>query len=457
MIAQAPTIYSLQAPKDVSLNDIQAELNNIWQSYGIAGADGTLPAATRAATFTLVVYEPEETQYLLATLGFYKGPIDGILGPQTIGAVRDAQKAFGLARTGKATQEMITRLREEAAKVHHGAAGGNESESASTNYGSTPNIADEIASRNPCRIIALLPIAGEDKGVQAQVSAYCPIQKQSSGGALVCCEYITLTGTAAALERIGGMLPALLIGGLPKFLWWKATPDKGNALFKRLSAICNNVIVDSCNFNDAETDLVNLQSLAESGIPIADLNWRRISAWQELTAQAFDPPQRRAALTEIDRVAIDYEKGNPNQALLYLGWLGSRLNWRPVSYKKENGDYVISRISFVAPDQRQIEAELAGVPLGDVGDIPGDLIALRLSSTNPQADCGTMICSETGGCMRMETQGGAQSSGLFQHVTSLSEQKAESLMSEQVQRWGQEVLFEESLAVTAKILKLANS
>jgi glucose-6-phosphate dehydrogenase assembly protein OpcA len=143
--------------------------------------------------------------------------------------------------------------------------------------------------------------------------------------------------------------------------------------------------------------------------------------------------------------------------LLFLSWLASRLNWRPVSYQQESGDYDIMRVSFVTSGQRQVEAELAGVPVADGGEVSGDLIALRLSSTNPQANCGTLICSETGGCMRMETQGGAQSSGLFQQVTSLSEQKAEFLLSQQVQRWGHEVLFEESLAVTAQILKLAQS
>lgn len=450
MIAQAPTLFSLQEPKDVSLTEIDAELNQIWQSYGLAGADGTLPAATRATTFTLVVYEPEETQYLLASLGFYKGPIDGILGPQTIAALRDAQKAYGLSRTGKATPELLARLREEVGKAH---GGGNDANGNSASYSTTPNIADEIALRNPCRIIALLPIAGDDQGVKAQVSTYCPIQKQSTS-ALVCCEYITLTGTAAALERIGGMIPELLIGGLPKFLWWKGTPDGNNPLFKRLAAVCNNVIVDSCKFNKPESDLLALQSLVESGIPLADLNWRRLGAWQELTAEAYDQPQRRAALPEVDRVSLDYEKGNPAQALLYIGWLAGRLGWRPVACKIEQGDYVIHRISFIAPDQRQIEAELAGVPVGETGEVMGDLIALRLSSTNPKANAGTLICTETGGCMRMETQGGAQASGVFQQVSSLSEQKAESLLSEQVQRWGQEVLYEESLAVTAKILKL---
>ncbi len=57
--------------------------------------------------------------------------------------------------------------------------------------------------------------------------------------------------------------------------------------------------------------------------------------------------------------------------------------------------------------------------------------------------------------MRMETHGGAQSAGVFQQITSLSEQKAEVLLSQQVQRWGKEALFEESLGVTVQLIKLA--
>jgi len=455
MAAQAPTIYSLQAPKDVSFTEIEAELHQIWQSYGIGGENGGLPAATRATTFTLVVYEPEETQFLLTATGFYSGPIDGILGPQTETALRDLQKKYNLPETGTATPETLVILREEYTKHQRNDGTGNKSNGLEYSFSpSSPTIADEIAIRNPCRIIALCPVAGEDEGVKVQLSAYCPIQKQSSS-TLICCEYITLSGTVPALERVGGMIPALLIGGLPKFLWWKGTPDAQNPLFKRLAAVCNNVIVDSCNFNQPETNLANLQELVETGVPLADLNWRRLAAWQELTAQAYDPPNRRASLKDVDRVTIDYEKGNPAQALLFLGWLASRLEWLPVSYQKESGDYDITRIRFVSQDQKQIEAELAGVPVAQEGDIMGDLIALRLSSTNNQANCSTVICSETGGCMRMETHGGAQSAGLFQQVSSLAEQKAEALLSKQVQRWGREVLFEDSLLIIAKALKLA--
>jgi len=374
-MTQSPPLLSLQNPKDVSLEEIEAELNQIWQANR-TGEDGAL--ATRATTFTMIIYEAE----------------------------------------GK-TQES--------------------------------QMAQAIAAANPCRIITLYPQPGEDEGVSAQVSAYCPIQKQGSNS-LVCCEYINLTGTPKALERIGGMISALMLSELPKFLWWKAVPAPESNLFQRLADSSDIIIVDSSSFAEPEAELYCISQVLQEGMVFADLNWRRLAAWQELTAEAFDPPERRSALTEVDRVTIDYEKGNPAQALMFLGWLASRLQWEPIAYEHEGGDYDIRRIKFTNDEQREVEAELAGIPV-EAGDIPGDLISLRLSSTNLKADCCTVLCSETTGCMRMEAGGGAQSCRI-QQVTPLFDQKTEQLLTQQLQRWGREVLYEESMARTYGMLKL---
>ncbi|MGH2414320.1 MAG: glucose-6-phosphate dehydrogenase assembly protein OpcA [Microcystaceae cyanobacterium] len=454
-MTQSPPLVSLQAPKDVSIDDIEAALRDIWQSYS-GGEEGL--TATRATTFSIVVYEPDAIQQLLAALGFYTGPIDGIAGPRTTAAIKSVQKAYNMEVTGKSDEQLLSKLREAFKQAKELGQLTDAEARAALPYSPDlegAGIADTIAVSNPCRIITLSPTAEADQGVEAQVSAYCPIQKRDQN-TLVCCEYINLRGTAAALERIGGVISELMISGLPKFVWWKASPEPDYGLFKRLVSHSDTIIIDSSAFTEPENDLFQISELLEQGTPIADLNWARLAAWQELTAEAFDPPERRTALSEVDKVTIDYEKGNPAQALMYLGWVASRLQWRPVSYQKEGGDYDIRRIQFTTEDQRLIEAELAGVPLADWGEVLGDLISLRLSSTNLEADCCTVLCSGTTGCMRMEAGGGAQACRI-QQVTPLSDQKTEKLLSQQLQRWGRDLLYEESLNVTHQILKLVES
>jgi glucose-6-phosphate dehydrogenase assembly protein OpcA len=445
-------LVSLQAPKDVSIDEIEAELRSLWQSYG---SDEEGAAATRAATFSLIVYEPDGTQQLLAALGFYTGPIDGIAGTRTEAAIKAAQQAYNFEVTGKATAELLTKLQTEFARIKAEDKLTLENQTAPINYSpdaAGAGIADAIASTNPCRIVTLCPILGEDEGVKAQVSAYCPIQKQQKN-TLVCCEYITLTGTAEALERIGGMIFALAIPDLPKFVWWKATPSPDYPLFKRSIDLTDTIIFDSSSFNHPEADLISVSNLIQQEVALADLNWRRLAPWQELSAAAFDPPERRAAIYEVDKVTLDYERGNQSQALMFLGWIASRLKWHPVSYQLEGGDYDIRRVKFTDDKQREIEAELAGIPTADWGDIPGDLISLRLSSKNLDADCCTVLCSSTTGCMRMEAGGGAQACYIEQ-VASVSDQKTENLLAQQLQRWGREMLYEESMAIVDRILKL---
>ncbi|MDJ0731721.1 MAG: glucose-6-phosphate dehydrogenase assembly protein OpcA [Crocosphaera sp.] len=455
MTTQTPPLVSLQDPKDVSIDVIEAELRSIWQSYS-DNEDGII--ATRATSFTFIVYEPEPTQYLLAALGFYTGPIDGIAGPRTTAAIKSAQKAYNMEVTGKSNQEFIHKLQTEFEQAKANGQLNEEQKMAAGSY--TPDlegtgIADSIAASNPCRIITLCPTVGEDEGVKAQVSAYCPINKRSQN-TLICCEYITLRGTAAALERVGGIISELTISGLPTFVWWKASPEPEYGLFKRLASQGDTLVLDSSNFSEPEAQLLQLGQMLEQNIPLADLNWARLSPWQELTAAAFDPPERRDAVLEIDRVTIDYEKGNPTQALMFLGWVASRLQWRPVGYEQEDGDYDIRRVKFLNNEQKTIEAELAGVPLADWGDVLGDLISLKLSSTNLQADCCTVLCSGTTGCMRMEASGGAQACRIEQ-VTSLADQKTDQLIQKQLQRWGTDALYEESIDVTMGILKLAEN
>jgi glucose-6-phosphate dehydrogenase assembly protein OpcA len=55
----------------------------------------------------------------------------------------------------------------------------------------------------------------------------------------------------------------------------------------------------------------------------------------------------------------------------------------------------------------------------------------------------------------MEAGGGAQACRI-QQVTPMFDQQTEQLLSQQLRRWGREMLYEESMAVTSQIVKLTN-
>ncbi len=376
-------VVALQAPKDVSLSEIESELRQIW--LGVGGDEEAGPRAVRAATFTLVVYESADLAAQIA-----------------------------------------------------------------------PSV-EGLAVQNPCRVIHLRPQQGlTEMPLAARVAAYCPMQKRGQSN-LICCEYITLTGSRAALERSLGLINALLIGDLPTYLWWQAHPDPEDVLLQGLIHLRERggmrLLVDSATFARPEQGLLDLYQLMSMNVPLADLNWSRLSTWQELTAAAFDPPDRRVDLPKIDQVVIDHEKGNPAQALLFFGWLASRLNWVPESHTLVPGDYDLHQIICHSPEGQVIKTELAGLPLADIGTVVGDLIGLRLDSAQPDANCCTVLCAETTGCMRLEGGGKAQFCRVEQ-VSTLRDIPAETLLGQQIQRWGQQqILFQESLAVTAAILK----
>jgi glucose-6-phosphate dehydrogenase assembly protein OpcA len=453
MISTAPVI-PLQTPKEVSLAKIQAELDAIWHLYSQPSADGTILGATKATTFTLLVYEPDETQQLLAELGYYNGPVDGIEGPRMNAAIQAAQAAYKMQVTGRVTPELLDRLRREVficrgVDVQEGDVCQISPYSLDRD-GS--GLADAVASQNPCRIISLFPETGTDQGITAKVSAYCPIQKRTAS-TMVCCEYIMLKGIEPALAQSTSLIESLVKSELPSFLWWKGEPSFEQDLFQQLAKACTVLIVDSSSFvSRPEIHLAQLDELRAAGVQVADLNWRRLAPWQELTAEAFDAPERLQSLLSVDRVTLHHEKGNRTQALLYLGWLASRLNWKVQSKLYEGGDLETQRIFFTGINDQQIEADLLAIEDQNPGLVIGDLLDLRLTSTNPEADCCMILCSETTGCMRMEAQGGAESCWVNQ-VTPVADQKAENLLSEQLRTTMRDLLFEESLAIVAQIVK----
>jgi len=66
-------------------------------------AQPSAPAASPAQPATPAVPPPAAVKTLqqqLGQLNYYEGPVDGIMGPQTIAAVKDLQRQAGLPQTG---------------------------------------------------------------------------------------------------------------------------------------------------------------------------------------------------------------------------------------------------------------------------------------------------------------------------------------------------------------------
>ncbi|GAB4217110.1 MAG: hypothetical protein OHK0012_20770 [Synechococcales cyanobacterium] len=310
---------------------------------------------------------------------------------------------------------------------------------------------ESIATQNPCRVIDLRERkSSSEDSVAAQVAAYCPIQRDKTS--LVCCEYITLQAPESAFVRMCNTVESLLIQDLPTFLWWQGDLDLNSHLFQTLVRLSNRIIVDSSGFVNPEEDLQEMDQLTGEGKYCGDLNWRRLAAWQELAAQAFDPVERRLALSQLEQIAIDYKVGNPCQAFMYLGWLASRLGWDPLTRQQTiEHDYPVDRFTFRDQEGRVVSAELGAVPLYADDVVPGGLIGIRLLAPASQINPATVICSESTGCMRMEAKGVAQQSVTHQ-VSPADDQGLDILLGHQLQRIQRDTLYEETLIVVKKLI-----
>lgn len=426
----------LLSSKNVAITDIATALQELWRT----NAD-----AQRASSFSLVIYEPAPIQHLLTALGFYDGPIDGINGPLTQDALAKSQQAYDLQITGKANEVTFAKLEEAYLAA-------SKQKIAPTAAEQNYRAADAIAESGPARIMTLCATSSTASELESQVSAYSPIKKRQQSEMLGC-EYVMFGGNAALIEANSHKVTDLLLPELPLYVWWKGTPKVDHELFKSLADRATHVLLDSATFVDSVVDFLLIPPLLAQGRSIIDINWQRIAPWQELTAATFDPPDRRDAINEIDLVEVNFERGSSAQAWMYIAWLAGRLGWEPQSYQLVGGDYQLRHLQFLTSDGRTVQVELASMPIAEVGEVVGDLMGVKLDSSIPNSNCNTILCSETAGCMRMESGGKAQK-GLVEQVNSVADQNAEQLVAANFHRSNPDWLYAESMDILSKILSL---
>ena len=190
------------------------------------------------------------------------------------------------------------------------------------------------------------------------------------------------------------------------------------------------LVVDS-SLGDPRRCLDLLVARVGAGQPINDLNWMRLRSWRESLAMVFDPPSRRDALNHVVQLDLDVEGDNPVKGLLLAAWLADRLGWHLTATYAVDGDGSGQGIGaeFERTDGQTVRFRQMPVPVGVPKTHPGAMVGLRLICQSSQGSplC-VILCSESGGCMRLES-GGMASMELAEEVVPLPNESEEMEMA----------------------------
>ena len=306
----------------------------------------------------------------------------------------------------------------------------------------------QLTARHPNRaiVVSAMPGAGAPREaplLDAWVQAHC--QLPSPGRPQVCCEQITIEARGAAVARVPGTVLPLLVPDVPVMLWWPRGEPFDDPLFVKLSDLADRVIVDSATFAAPAAGLARLAQLLDRDLAISDLAWARLTPWRELIAQFFDAAAMLPHLGRIAEVTVEYaaRPGGATcwtQALLLVGWLGSRLGWRPAGGVA--GGEGRTRLVMQRADGSDVQIELHGAePEADATD--------RLASVVlecPQARFSVMRgASPDAAIARAEVAGMPP----LQRVVRLEQLSEVDLIAEELRLLGRDHAFEGALRVAA--------
>ena len=396
-----PAQLTLAAPLDVPPAEVSPYLERLWNQE--------LEGSTGAATFTLIVWEPSWLEQQLVRLGRVEGPIRGLDRDDVMEAAREVISDCDLPHS---TAPMDPRLTWKL-----GALAGNHS--AQDLRGQF--VESAISAHMPRRLITLAPTLDASLPLETMVAAYCPLPEER-GASDACGDVIVLRGGMGAIQQGLPMIQPLVGEDLPCWVWWNSSLDEPIDMLEALAPPRRRLVIDS-SLGEPARCLDVLVRRIEAGQAVNDLNWLRLRSWRESLAMVFDPPSRRDALAHVARLDIDVEGDHPVKGLLLAAWIADRLGWHLVAnHVDAEGDI---GAEFQRGDGVSVHFRQSAVPMGLPKAHPGAIVGLRLICEPPDRPplC-VILCSESGGCMRLES-GGMAAMELAEEVVPLPEEKQE--------------------------------
>jgi glucose-6-phosphate dehydrogenase assembly protein OpcA len=304
------------------------------------------------------------------------------------------------------------------------------------------SVLTHLAGTHPSRALLLLAEPQNPApSIGASLQAFC--HTDAGTAHRLCFDHIFLTIRGQAAERLPGIVTRLLLPDLPSILWWPGDPPLESRTFVGLSSACDVVIVDSSEFAGPMTGLCTLARLARPGrgkARVADLNWDRLTEWREIVAQFFDSIPLRRHLQHIQSVEISfaadpYREGVSAQALLFSGWLASRLGWKALSpfsgsaIRYQSGNQ-ITEVRFGARPFEQAKA--------------GSLVALSLES-ELDGQPGRFSASFAGDMQLGRAEVALGDSNAVARHFSLDSRSERTLLAEEIEAIGADCALEDAL------------
>src|SRR3954451_19345325 len=137
------------------------------------------------------------------------------------------------------------------------------------------------------------------------------------------------------LAKLDAIVDPLVVSDLATMVW---SPHGHSDAIDSLRRLAQIVLIDSLDEPDVEAALDRAQSLADDLYVVA-LSWLRSTPWRERVAAAFDSPRRRGELRAISGVTVRHREDSLATALLFFGWLSSRLGWEPGGLSHARGSW----------------------------------------------------------------------------------------------------------------------
>jgi glucose-6-phosphate dehydrogenase assembly protein OpcA len=250
--------------------------------------------------------------------------------------------------------------------------------------GEIENRLERVGRYHPSRLVLVLVERGRQR-ISATVRIGT-VDAPKSGSIAVGREKVELTIGDRHVPKLDTIVDPLVVSDLATMVWAPhGHPDAIDAL-RKLAQI---VLIDSLDEPDVGRALARADDLTDDTY-VVDLAWLRSTPWRERVAAAFDSPRRRPELRAIAGVTVRHREDSRAGALLFCGWLASRLGWEPGGMSQARGTWSgfchtrrqdikvkLEPVEMSVPGLAGVTIEMASGAAVSLDRAPGGLRAMR--------------------------------------------------------------------------------